>query len=284
MTGPGGDYVTRFDIKGNSLVKSRTRQSAGHDSDAESAGGGSAWGFLARRRKKKQQPDNASVKRPADRFERTHPPAAKPATYARSAAQQPQQQLAMLEAIETWLDNQSREIGRLVADQDVFDAMRAAPTQGGASATEPGTAAAVRVIRFNRTTTELPTPAPALDAAEQTPGNTDQHEDTATERVPEPCHAFASEAAAQDELNQDNTTPTPRSVNDDQPQPHAQADENFDINSRHPAVARLFADDERARRSARRLQGHHLRTRRSTHQKGLPDQGCEQGALFGAVA
>jgi len=40
MLGPGGDYVTRFDVKGQGLVKTRTQQSAGHDPDAPTARSG----------------------------------------------------------------------------------------------------------------------------------------------------------------------------------------------------------------------------------------------------
>ena len=79
MTGPGGDYVTRFDVKGDSLVKTRTRQSQEHSHDNESAGNAVAWGFLGRRRKNKKAQSNAP--RRADHFEHTESPAL-PATCA----------------------------------------------------------------------------------------------------------------------------------------------------------------------------------------------------------
>ena len=253
MTGPGGDYVNRYDVKGNSLIKTRTSQSAGHDSDAQSSGSGIAWGFLGRRKNAKAEKQaRQAASRADDRFEHAEQPA-QPATYAKPATADLRQQLAMIQAIENWLTGQQDEVDRLAAIQTATEAAFAKPV-------EP---AAVRVIRFNSKTMEMPTPAPSL--------------------VPEPCHAFATDEQMRNE-QQDNPTPPERSVSDDQPEPHPQADDNFDINSRHPAIARLFADDERARRSARGLKGHHLRARRSAHQKGLPGQGCEQGALFGAVA
>ena len=250
MTGPGGDYVNRYDVKGDGLVRTRTTQSAGHDSNAESSGGGVAWGFLGRRKNNRQQ---AKATRHADHFEHTEP-AALPATYAPAAADL-RQQLAMIQAIEHWLIGQQDELDRLAAIQTATEAAMAKPVEANS--------APVRVIRFNSRTMEMPTPAPSL--------------------VPEPCHAFATDEQTLTE-QPDNPTPPERSVIHDQPEPHPQADDNFDINSRHPAIARLFADDERARRSIRRLKGHHLRARRGAHQKGLPGQGCEQGALFGAVA
>lgn len=270
MIGPGGDYVTRFDVKGDGLVKTRAQQSAAHDRDNESAGNGVAWGFLGRRNKKKAQAK--ATRLAADRFEHTEQPTL-PATYAKPALADPQQQLAMIQAIQSWFTSQQAELDRLAAIQTATEAQLAetASAAGSKAASTTNTAAPqsapapIRVIRFNSTTMDMPTPAPTL--------------------TPEPCHAFATlDAAADTTLEQDNPTQPQRSVEHDQPQPHAQANENFDINSRHPAIARLFADDERARRSARRLQSNHLRTRRSTHQKGLPGQGCEQGALFGAVA
>lgn len=261
MIGPGGDYVTRFDVKGDSLVKTRTQQTAGQDRDAESSGSGVAWGLLGRRRKKQTQPK--AKRQASDRFEHTAVPNL-PAIYAKPAAANLQQQLAMIHAIEHWLGGQAEEIDRLDAIQAATETQLARPAEAALTA---GSNADVRVIRFNSKTVDLARSAPSL----------------VPEFVPEPCHAFATDEQMQAE-QPDNPNPLERSVTDDQPQPHTKADENFDVNSRHPAIARLFADDERARRSARRLQSNHLRTRRSTHQKGLPRQGCEQGALFGAVA
>lgn len=263
MLGPGGDYVTRFDVKGEGLIKTHTQQVQEQDRDSESAGNGAAWGFLPGRGRKTKK--NQTAKTQADRYEHTES-AALPATYVAAGPQgvaNLHQQLAMLQAIENWLGTQEEEIGRLAAVQTV--------TEAELSRDIADDAAPIRVIRWNGGTMDLPTPKPALITA-----------NTTTVPEPTPCHAFATEGEAAVAI--DNTTPPERSADDGQPEPHAQADENPYADSRHPALQRLFADDARARRSLGRLKGHGLRARRSAHQKGLPQAGCEQGALFGAVA
>ena len=251
MIGPGGDYVTRYDVKGEGLIKTRTQQTAGHDRDAESSGNSAAWGWLPGRRNKQKQ--SKRTRAAADHYEHTEAPAL-PATYAKPGLADLKQQLAMLQAIDHWLTGQQDELDRLAAIQTATEADLAQAETASAvgSATPP---APIRVIRWNGGTMDLPTPAPD--------------------------HTFASPVGVMADEEQPNPE---RSVSDDQPQPHPQADENFDADSRHPAIARLFADDARARRSLRRLKSHGLRARRSAHQKGLPDTRCEQGALFGAVA
>jgi hypothetical protein len=262
MIGPGGDYVTRFDVKGDGLVKTRTRATAGHDADAGSSGG-SAWGWLpGRKRKTEARPKRQT----ADRYQHTEP-AALPATYAKPGLADAKSQLAMLQAIEHWLGGQQGEIDRLAADQTALEA-------GLSRASDPGQPA-VRVIRWNGGTMKLPTAAASNNqAAEPIPNP------APAVPAPSPDHAFALDHARAT----DNPTPTERSAPDGQPQPDPQAVEDPYPDTRHPALARLFADDARARRSLGRLKGHGLRARRSAHQKGLPDTGCKQSTLFGAVA
>lgn len=251
MIGPGGDYVTRFDVKGDGLIKTRARATAGHDRDAESSGGSAAWGWLPRRGRKRAEAQTAP--KAQDQYQHTEP-AALPATYAKPGLADLHSQFAMLQVIEHWLTGQQDEIDRLAAIQTVTEADLARTAQ---SQTD------VRVIRWNGGTMKLPTPArPSVP-------------------TPVPCHSFADD----DSINLNNQQPNPeRSAEDGQPQPHAQADEDPYDDSRHPALQRLFADDARARRSFRSLKGHGLRARRGLDQKGLPDPRPEQGALFGAVA
>jgi len=255
MIGPGGDYVTRFDVKGDGLIKTRTQATAGHDHDAPSSGNFAAWGWLPGRNKKTRKPVRAAAK---DQYCHTEPTTL-PATYVVPGLTELQQQHAMLLAIENWLDTQMHEVDRLAAVQTVTEAELA-------RAGRPQTP--LRVIRWNGGTMKLPTQTATAQTAEVP--------------TPSPCHTFAADADAHEQ--HDSLTNPERNAHDGQPEPDAQADENFDFDSRHPALARLFADDARARRSLRRLQSHGLRTRRGADQKGLPDPGCEQGALFGAVA
>ena len=52
MTGPGGDYVYRFVVMCDGLVRTRTSQSACHESNVLRRRRG--WGFLGRRKNKQQ--------------------------------------------------------------------------------------------------------------------------------------------------------------------------------------------------------------------------------------
>ena len=122
MIGPGGDYVTRFDVKGDSLVKTRTTQPQGQDRDSESAGGAVAWGFLAGRREKKRKRE--SLRLAKDRFEHTEPQAL-PATYAKPGPADLHQQLAMIQAIEHWFTGQQDELDRLAAIQTATESQLA---------------------------------------------------------------------------------------------------------------------------------------------------------------
>ena len=259
MLGPGGDYVTQYDVKGDGLIKTRASATAGHDRDAQSSGGSAAWGWLPGRGKKAAKTRKAAPV--TDRYEHTEPTDDLPATYAMPGLSELHQQHAVLQAITNWMDGQQEEIDRLAAIQTVTEAELARPTQADAHD--------VRVIRWNGGTMSLPLPCHAFDQ------NADQNEQTET-------HAAATDEHAASVLAV--TTQPERTADDGQPQPHAQADEDSYDDSRHPALQRLFADDARARRSFRRLKGNGLRTRRSADQKGLPDPGCQQGALFGAVA
>ena len=124
MLGPGGDYVTQYDVKGDSLIKTRTQQAAGHDRDAESSGNHAAWGWLGRRSNKKGRKPAPSAAAREDRYEHTEP-ADQPATYAMPALAELQGRHAVLQALGTWLDNQGGEIDRLAAIQTVTEAQLA---------------------------------------------------------------------------------------------------------------------------------------------------------------
>ena len=70
MLGPGGDYTTRFDIRGTHLAK-RTGAALGYQSDAESAGSFASWSRWAGRRRRKQEQMAAAIQRGVDCFEHT---------------------------------------------------------------------------------------------------------------------------------------------------------------------------------------------------------------------
>src|SRR5690606_11728807 len=58
MLGPGGDYTTRYDIKGRGLVR-QAGATLGQQPDTDTAGSMASWGRMPRRRGQGQNPGDS---------------------------------------------------------------------------------------------------------------------------------------------------------------------------------------------------------------------------------